>query len=573
MRRLAAILAADVVGYSRLMGEDEAGTLAALRAHRAEIFDPAIAERGGRLVKLMGDGALVEFPSVVDAVEAALAIQQRNAETDSRIRLRIGVNLGDIIIDGEDIYGDGVNVAARLEALAEPGGICIASIVQESIGNRVKTEFADAGEHEVKGIKRPIRVFRWPTAGAGLAAQAQPVAERPSIAVLPFDNMSGDPDQEYFSDGICEDIITELSRFREFLVIARNSSFTYKGKPVKITDVCRDLGVRYVLEGSVRKSGTRIRVTGQLIDGHSGNHVWADRFDRTVEEIFDLQDEITTAIVNAVAPQMMKAEISRAYDKSKHDLDAWDRVMRARWHIGHYTAAHIGEAKQLLNEAIASNPRLVQAYAELGVCHVMSAIYGWSGPDRGNEIPLAMQAARTGFQLDSSDAATQAILGFTSLFDWRFDDGLSHLRRAVQINSNSATATGFLCVGEALCGNYLASCAAFDRAFRLSPHDPMAGWWYSGKGIGAFIAGEYQDVLDVSTACIREFPDLPTAYRQRAAAFAMLDRLEEAREAVSGLLRLLPDATVSKVARAVPIKSPEAHERWLNALRKAGMRE
>jgi TolB-like protein len=401
--------------------------------------------------------------------------------------------------------------------------------------------------------------------------QAQPAAERPSIAVLPFDNMSGDPEQEYFSDGICEDIITELSRFREFLVIARNSSFTYKGKAVKIAEVCRDLGVRYVLEGSVRKAGNRIRVTAQLIDGHSGNHVWADRFDRTIDEIFDLQDEITTAIVNAVAPHMMQAEISRAYDKSKHDLDAWDRVMRARWHISHYTAAHIGEAKQLLGEATASNPRLVQAYAELGVCHVMTAIYGWSGADGGNEVALAVQAARTGVQLDSSDAATQAILGFASLFEWRFDDGLSHIRRAVQINPNSATATGFLCVGEALCGNYRAACAAFDRAFQLSPHDPMAGWWYSGKGIGAFIAGDYQDVLDVTTACIREFPDLPTAYRQRAAAFAMLDRLEDAREAVSGLLRLLPDATVSKVARAVPIKSPEAHERWLNALRTAGL--
>ncbi|HUS54177.1 MAG TPA: adenylate/guanylate cyclase domain-containing protein [Thermohalobaculum sp.] len=573
MRRLSAILAADVVGYSRLMGEDEAGTLAALRAHRAEIFDPVIAERGGRLVKLMGDGALVEFPSVVDAVEAALAIQQRNAEVDSRIRLRIGINLGDVIIDGDDIYGDGVNVAARLEALAEPGGICIASIVQESIGNRVEAEFADAGEHEVKGIKRPIRVFRWPDAGVDLSEQAQPAAERPSIAVLPFDNMSGDPDQEYFSDGICEDIITELSRFREFLVIARNSSFTYKGKAVKISAVCRDLGVRYVLEGSVRKSGSRIRVTGQLIDGHNGNHVWADRFDRTVDEIFDVQDEITTAIVNAVAPQLIQAEISRAYSKSQQDLDAWDRVMRARWHIAHYTAAHIAEAKRFLGEAIESNPRLVQAYAELGVCHVMTAIYGWSGADGGKEVALAMQAARTGVQLDSSDAATQAILGFASLFDWRFDDGLSHIRRAVQINPNSATATGFLCVGEALCGNYLASCAAFDRAFRLSPHDPMAGWWYSGKGIGAFIAEEYDDVLEVTAACIREFPELPTAYRQRAAAFAILDRPDDAHAALAGLLRLLPDTTVSKVTRAVPIMLPEAHERWLNALRAAGLPE
>jgi len=481
-----------------------------------------------------------------------------------------------VIIEGDDIYGDGVNVAARLETLAEPGGVCISGIVHESLGNRIDSAFADAGAQEVKGIARPIRIFRWspptgPAAASGKAPKA--AAERPSIAVLPFDNMSGDPEQEYFSDGICEDIITELSRFREFLVIARNSSFTYKGRAVKIAEVCRELGVRYVLEGSVRKGGSRIRVTAQLIDGRSGNHVWADRYDRTVEEIFDLQDEITNAIVNAVAPQMIQAEISRAYGKSAGDLDAWDRVMRARWHIGHYTADHIAEAKRLLGEAIAANPRLVQAHAELAVCHVMTAIYGWRGASPASEVALAMQAARTGVQLDASDAATQAILGFASLFEWRFDDGLSHIRRAVQINPNSAMAAGFLCVGEALCGNYQASCAAFERAFLLSPHDPLAGWWYSGKGIGAFIAGAYDDVLENTAACIREFPDLPTAHRQRAAAFAALGRLEEAREALQGLLRVLPDATIGKVARAVPIKSPEAHARWLDALRKAGLPE
>jgi tetratricopeptide (TPR) repeat protein len=364
-----------------------------------------------------------------------------------------------------------------------------------------------------------------------------------------------------------------LSRFREFLVIARNSSFTYKGRAVKIAEVCRELGVRYVLEGSVRKAGNRVRVTAQLIDGRSGNHVWADRFDRLVEEIFDLQDEITNSIVHAVAPQMIQAEISRAYGKSQQDLDAWDRVMRARWHIGHFTADHVAEAKRLLGEAIAANPRLVQAHAELAVCHVMTAIYGWRGADSAGEVALAMQAARIGVQLDASDSATQAILGFASLFDWRFDDGLNHIRRAVQINPNSAMATGFLCVAEALCGNYRASCAAFDRAFLLSPHDPLAGWWYSGTGIGAFVAGEYADVLEITAACIREFPELPSAHRQRTAALAALGQLDEARVALEGLLRVLPDATLTKVARAVPIKTPEAHERWLDALRKAGLPE
>jgi adenylate cyclase len=255
MRRLAA----DVVGYSRLMGEDEAGTLAALRAHRAEIFDPVIAERGGRLVKLMGDGALVEFPSVVDAVEAALAIQQRVAAENSRIRLRIGINLGDVIIDGDDIYGDGVNVAARLEALAEPGGICIASIVHESIGNRIEAEFADAGAHEVKGIDRPIQVWQWPATGVAQTPLALP--DKPSIAILPFDNMSSDPEQDFFAEGIAEDIITELSKFRSLFVIARNSSFAFKGQALEVKEIGQRLGVRYVVEGSVRRAGNRVRIT------------------------------------------------------------------------------------------------------------------------------------------------------------------------------------------------------------------------------------------------------------------------------------------------------------------------
>jgi adenylate cyclase len=297
MRRLAAILAADVVGYSRLMGEDEAGTLAALRAHRAEIFDPVIAERGGRLVKLMGDGALVEFPSAVDAVEAALAIQQRVAAGDGSIRLRIGVNLGDIIIDGDDIYGDGVNVASRLERLAEPGGICISSIVHESIGNRIEAEFRDAGAHEVKGIDRPIRVWRWPAEGAARADRA-PLAlpEKPSIAILPFDNMSSDPEQEFFAEGIAEDIITELSKFRSLFVIARNSSFAFKGQALEVKEVGRRLGVRYVVEGSVRRAGNRVRITAQLIDALDDTHLWAEHYDRELEDIFAVQDEVTHAM-------------------------------------------------------------------------------------------------------------------------------------------------------------------------------------------------------------------------------------------------------------------------------------
>ena len=281
-RRLAAILAADVVGYSKLMAEDEAGTLAALREHRKNLFDPETAEHGGRIVKLMGDGTLVEFPSVVEAVGCALAIQQALATEDGPIKLRIGINLGDVIIDGDDIYGDGVNITARLEALAEPGGICISSIVHESLGHRVEAAFCDAGDHKVKNIARPIRVYRWSAADTGASDQEtlatlESLPEKPSIAVLAFDNMSGDPEQEYFSDGLAEDIITELSRFSELFVIARNSSFAFKGKALDIKEVARQLGVQYVVEGSVRKAGNRIRVSAQLIDASAGAHIWADR--------------------------------------------------------------------------------------------------------------------------------------------------------------------------------------------------------------------------------------------------------------------------------------------------------
>ena len=312
-RRLAAILAADVVGYSKLMAEDEAGTLAALKAHRADLFDPETAKRGGRIVKLMGDGVLVEFPSVVDAVECALAIQQALAGEGGKIRLRIGINLGDVIIDGEDIYGDGVNVAARLEALAEPGGVAISGMVHEGLGNRLEVDFSDTGEHQVKNIARPIRVFRWsPTAVTSSKLKARPLSEKPSIAVLPFNNMSGDPEQEYFSDGIAEDIITALSHYRELFVIARNTTFTYKGKALKVDQVCRELGARYLLEGSVRKAGNRVRVSAQFIDGETGAHLWAQRFDRDLDNIFAVQDEITQAIVAAVAPETLGAEFKRA---------------------------------------------------------------------------------------------------------------------------------------------------------------------------------------------------------------------------------------------------------------------
>ena len=339
-RKLAAILAADVVGYSRLMGVDEEGTLAALKQHRQVVFDPAVAAHNGRVVKLIGDGTIVEFGSVVDAVHCALAVQRSNglvpdeALRQPKIILRIGINLGDVIIEGDDIYGDGVNIAARLEPLAEPGGICVSSIVNESVGNRVDVGFEDAGEITVKNIDRPIRVWKWhPRATPELAKAAEkplPHVATASIAILPFTNMSGDPEQEYFSDGISEDIITDLSKIAGLTVIARNSSFTYKGRSVDIRTVGRELGVQSVLEGSIRRAGNRVRITAQLIDAGNGAHLWADRYDRDLTDIFAVQDDVTQRIVEALKITLSPAEKERLADSETHDVVAYDCVLRGR---------------------------------------------------------------------------------------------------------------------------------------------------------------------------------------------------------------------------------------------------
>ncbi len=359
-RRLAAILAADVAGYSRLMGADEEGTLAALKAHRRELVDPTIAEHRGRIVKTTGDGLLAEFASVVDAVRCAVAIQEGMAERDAavpedrRIAFRIGVNLGDIIIDEDDIYGDGVNVAARLEGLAEPGGICIGRAARDQVRDRLDLDLEDIGEQAVKNIARPVRVFRVKLpAPEAEAPAALALPDKPSIAVLAFANMSGDPEQEYFADGIAEDIITALSRFRWFFVIARNSSFTYKGQAVDVKQVARELGVQYVLEGSVRKAGNRVRITAQLIDALTGRHVWAERYDRDLTDIFAVQDEITETIAGAVAPSFVSAEARRAERKRPEDLDAWDLALKGNWHLAQSGRENVAAAVSLFEAAIA----------------------------------------------------------------------------------------------------------------------------------------------------------------------------------------------------------------------------
>jgi adenylate cyclase len=380
-RRLTAIFAADVVGYSKLMAEDEAGTLSLLKKHRHTVFNPEISKHGGRIFKLMGDGTLVEFPSVVDAVAAALSIQESLAKQRGAIQLRIGINLGDVIFDGDDIFGDGVNIAARLEELAEPGGLCISSVVHESLGNRIDTKFVNAGEYEVKNIPHLIRIYRYkpdvvePVSHSDKTPES---SERPSIAVLPFDNMSSDPEQEFLADGITEDLITALSKVRWFFVIARNSTFTYKGQAVDVKQVARDLGVRYVLEGSTRRAGERVRITAQLIEAGTGRHVWAERYDRQIKDIFDLQDEMTQTIVGAVEPELSAAERKRALNKAPENLDAWECYQRGLWHLWKYQKDNHRQGLELLQRATELDPGFASAYAWEGYAHYNAVIMGWS---------------------------------------------------------------------------------------------------------------------------------------------------------------------------------------------------
>ena len=421
-RRLAAIISADVVGYSRLMEADEAGTLTALKVLRSELIDPTVAQHNGRTVKLMGDGALLEFASVIGAIECAVAIQKamllRNADTpaDRQIVLRIGINLGDIIVEGNDIYGDGVNIAARLEALAEPGGIYLSDIVRQSIGSKLNLKLEDLGEHQVKNIAKAVHVFRVLFAADEIgrtesdADATLAIPHKPSIAVLPFTIMSDDPEQEYFSDGITEDIITALSKIRWFFVIARNTTFTYKGQAGDVKKVAEELGVRYVLEGSVRKAGSRVRITAQLIDGTTGNHVWAERYDRDLSDVFALQDEMTQTIVAAIEPEFSSAERERARLRPPGNLDAWSCYQRGLWHLFRFTEADNSEAENWFQRATELDPGFSGAFMGLATAGYYKVLFGLTNTPE-ETLASAFAAARTAISLDSKDAMAHWALG------------------------------------------------------------------------------------------------------------------------------------------------------------------
>ncbi|MEE9586698.1 MAG: adenylate/guanylate cyclase domain-containing protein [Hyphomicrobiaceae bacterium] len=573
-RRLTTILAADVVGYSRLMAIDETGTLAQLKTHRKEVIEPKTAEYHGRVVKLMGDGTLMEFGSVVDAIRFAVDVQramvERNASVpeDRQITYRVGINIGDIIVEGEDIYGDGINVAARLEALAEPGDICVSRTVFNHVKNKVELGFEDLGEQEFKNIPEPVRVYRIVEQEVRTLA-SHPVLNRPAVAVLPFDSLSGDPEQEYFADGITEDIITALSYWRWFPVIARNSTFAYKGRAMDVTQVARELGARYVLEGSVRKAGNRVRINAQLIDAPSGHHLWARRYDRDLSDIFALQDEITERIVASIEPELNRAEQERASRKHPESLDAWDHSLRALWHLNRMTKDDNAEACRLLQKAMELDPKWGGAVSLLALCQSFVGWLGWAeDPARQSAVflPIATQAVA----LDEGDWLAHATLGMAHVWARQHERGADELERAIDLNPSAARAYHFLGFTLAISGRPGDAIAELNTALRLDPSDPLISHTLAALGLSHFLLRKFEDSILFAGKALRADPGNVRAHHRLVASLGHLGRIEEASAALRELLRWQPDFSKGYIDAAYPFKNPEHHDLILEGLRKAG---
>jgi adenylate cyclase len=583
-RRLAAVLAADIAGYSRLMGIDEEGTLRALKEHRVAVLDPQIAQHRGRIVKTTGDGFLVEFASVVDAVDCASAIQRTMAEhnaeiaPDRRLAFRIGINLGDIILDGGDIYGDGVNIAARLEALAEPGGICVSAAVRDQLRDKRALAFEDLGEHSVKNIARPLRVFRLATQSPGGAPRVEDPAppfsppDRPSIAVLPFDNMSGDAEQDYFADGMVEDIITALSRFKEFFVIARNSTFVYKGRAVDIQQVARELGVRYVLEGSVRKAGNRVRITGQLIDAATRAHLWADRFDGALDDVFELQDSITESVVGALAPKLRAAEIERARRKPPASLDAYDYLLRALPGVMANSAAEANRSIELLTEALRLNPDYARAHAFLAMAYAQifrSAV----GAARGESQAKAVEHARRALELAGEDSTALAYAGFIVMLTARdVPAARAALDKAVRLNPNQATAYGYRALVLSMGGDPEAAIEDANRALRLSPLDPTNYQPQMAAVVANIRLGRHEEAVALAHRARESAPPgYPMSYAWLMVAECARGNVAEAERQLPHLARILPGFSPEVLAKLFDIFPDPLRSNSLATLRAAGL--
>ena len=579
-RRLAAVLAADVVGYSRLMEVDEAGTLARLKTVRLELIDPAIAKCKGRIIKTTGDGMLVEFQSVTEALRCAVDFQERMARRNrdmpaSRSLLyRIGINLGDVIVEGDDIFGDGVNVAARLESAAEPGGICISAAVRDQVGDRLEVGYEDLGEQHVKNISRPIRMFKVMLSGqspaAGSAASAvqaapQAAARKPSIAVLPFVNMSGDSEQEFFADGLTEDIITELSRFRELLVISRNAVFVHKGKPIKAQQIAREFGVDYVVEGSVRKAADRVRVTVQLIDGETETHLWAERYDRKLEDIFAIQDEVTSAIAATLFGRVEAARHDRVQRKHTENMAAYEYVLTGK--VLHHRSAREAnaEALRMLESAIKLDPNYAHAHAWKACVVGQAWLHGWC--ERADAtVQVISEELQMALALDDNDADVHRVLAALKLIFNEHDKALYHQERALSLNPNSDLIV--VQQGEVLTwlGRAEEGIEWIRRAMRLNPYHPERFWSHLGRA--QYTARLYADAIASYSKLTA--PD-QTHHAFLAASSAQLGNRTAAAAHTHEVLQRQPDFTVQNLLQTLHYRQPSDTEHVREGLLKAGL--
>lgn len=585
-RRLAAILVADVVGYSRLMKEDETGTLERLKTLRKGLVQPSIAERKGRIVKLMGDGLLAEFPSIVEAVQCAVAIQrsmlgfESEPTDDLRIKLRIGVNIGDIIGEGSDIYGDGVNVAARLEALAAPGGICVSSTVFDHVNGKIGADFADIGEHRFKNIDRPVKVYRIILNGdedvssnadnnSGGATTLE-LPDKPSIAVLPFTNMSDDQEQEYLSDGISEDIITALSKISKIFVVARNSTFTYKGRAVDIKQVGREQGVRYVLEGSVRRSGDRLRIAAQLIDATTGDHVWAQRYDRIMEDVFVLQDEITREVTSALQVELTEGEQARLWASGTQNLEAWEIVIQIQELLFSHQKEKVLVSRRLAEQALKLDETYAEAWTMLGLSHWEEVFNGWS-EDAGASLDLALDAVSHARAIDEANPDTLAALAWIYLSLRDYDEAFGMAQQALALGPNNSFVTGVASDVAMFCNRPRETATLLKKAIRLCPIYPT--WYLGGLGWAYLLMDRREDAIAYAQKSIDIDPDYPFNYMVLAVAYAELGNLGKARDAVENLLKIDSSYSLCTFSKSQPFRDTQVLERHIEGLRLAGLPE
>lgn len=578
-RRLVAIMAADVVGYSRLMGTNEAGTLADLKAHRKDLVDAKIAEHRGRIVKLTGDGLLAEFSSVVNAVACAVAVQRGMADRNAsvppprRIEFRIGVNLGDVIVEGDDIFGDGVNVAVRLEGVAQPGGVAVSGTVRDHIGNRLDIAFDDWGEQTLKNIERPVRVFHASVASFvsraadAPARETQPEQLKPSIAVLPFENLSADPEQGYFADGITEDIITDLSKVSGLFVIARNSSFAYKGRALDIRRVSRELGVSYVLEGSVRRAAGRIRINAQMIDAASGGHIWAERYDRELEDIFAVQDEVTRTIVGALRVKLTADEEARRGSRGKVNPEAYDLLVRASQNILQFRPEALKEARVMLTRAIELDASLAVAYARLSIIHSVEYANRWNDP-RADHLTEALRLASKAVEIDENEPKAHDALAIALLWSRRLDEAERAAERMIELDPNYAS--GYLELGNVrhFKGKHESAVELYRQANRLDPQFDLT-LHFLGRALLAL--GRFDEAEAAFKRRVALVPRSDMTRFYLASLYGHAGRYDEARQVWRDLLVITPDFSAEHFKQILPYCDPASFDWFVDGVHKAGI--